>query len=179
MDSNKALFETIPVRRSLAKMAVPTILSQLITMIYNLADTFFIGRTNNAYMVAAVSLSYVLFFILTALSNLFGVGGGSLIARLMGQGNSEESKKVCSFSFYGTIIISALYSVGCYAFMEPLLRLLGATDNTMLYSSQYTLWVIVAGGVPSCLSMVMGHLLRSVGYAKIAGLGLGGAASLI
>lgn len=61
-------------------------------MIYNLADTFFIGRTNNAYMVAAVSLSYVLFFILTALSNLFGVGGGSLIARLMGQGNSEESK---------------------------------------------------------------------------------------
>ena len=58
--------------------------------------------------------------------------------------------------------------------MEPLLRLLGATDNTMLYSSQYTLWVIVAGGVPSCLSMVMGHLLRSVGYAKIAGLGLGG-----
>lgn len=174
MDSNKALFETIPVRRSLAKMAVPTILSQLITMIYNLADTFFIGRTNNAYMVAAVSLAYVLFFILTALSNLFGVGGGSLIARLMGQGNSEESKKVCSFSFYGTIIISALYSVGCYAFMEPLLRLLGATDNTMLYSSQYTLWVIVAGGVPSCLSMVMGHLLRSVGYAKIAGLGLGG-----
>lgn len=174
MDENKELFETMPVARALTKMAIPTIISQLITMIYNLADTYFIGRTNNPYMVAAASLSYVLFFILTALSNLFGVGGGSQISRLLGERRYDEAKKVCSFSFYGTICISLLYSLGCLIFMDPLLRLLGATDNTIVYSCQYTMWVIVVGGVPSCLSMTMAHLLRSEGYAKYASYGLSG-----
>ena len=96
MDDNRELFETMPVGKALARMAIPTIISQLITMIYNLADTYFIGRTNNPYMVAAASLSYVLFFILTALSNLFGVGGGSQISRLLGQKRCEEAKKVCT-----------------------------------------------------------------------------------
>ena len=174
MEENKELFETMPVAKALTKMAIPTIISQLITMIYNLADTYFIGRTNNPYMVAAASLSYVLFFILTALSNLFGVGGGSQISRLLGQKRYEEAKKVCSFSFYGTICVSLLYSLSCLVFMDPLLRLLGATDNTIAYSCQYTLWVIVVGGVPSCLSMTMAHLLRSEGYAKYASYGLSG-----
>ena len=174
MDENKALFETMPVAKALTRMAIPTIISQLITMIYNLADTYFIGRTDNPYMVAAASLSYVLFFILTALSNLFGVGGGSLISRLLGEQRYDEAKKVCSFSFYGTICISLLYSLVCLVFMDPLLRLLGATDRTILYSCQYTLWVIVIGGVPSCLSMTMAHLLRSEGYAKHASYGLSG-----
>ena len=174
MDENKELFETMPVAKALTKMAIPTIISQLITMIYNLADTYFIGRTNNPYMVAAASLSYVLFFILTALSNLFGVGGGSQISRLLGQKRYEETKKVCSFSFYGTICVSLLYSLSCLFFMDPLLRLLGATDNTIAYSCQYTLWVIVVGGVPSCLSMTMAHLLRSEGYARYASYGLSG-----
>lgn len=174
MDENRELFETMPVAKALTKMAIPTIISQLITMIYNLADTYFIGRTNNPYMVAAASLSYVLFFILTALSNLFGVGGGSQISRLLGEQRYEEAKKVCSFSFYGTIGISLLYSLGCLIFMDPLLRLLGATENTIAYSCQYTLWVIVVGGVPSCLSMTMAHLLRSEGYAKYASYGLSG-----
>ena len=174
MEENKELFETMPVAKALTKLAIPTIISQLITMIYNLADTYFIGRTNNPYMVAAASLSYVLFFILTALSNLFGVGGGSQISRLLGQKRYEEAKKVCSFSFYGTICVSLLYSLSCLVFMDPLLRLLGATDNTIAYSCQYTLWVIVVGGVPSCLSMTMAHLLRSEGYAKYASYGLSG-----
>ena len=174
MDGNKELFETMPVAKALTKMAIPTIISQLITMIYNLADTYFIGRTNNPYMVAAASLSYVLFFILTALSNLFGIGGGSQISRLLGERRYEEAKKVCSFSFYGTIGISLLYSLACLMFMNPLLTLLGATENTLAYSRQYTLWVIVAGGVPSCLSMTMAHLLRSEGYARYASYGLSG-----
>lgn len=174
MDDNKELFETMPVAKALTRIAIPTIISQLITMIYNLADTYFIGRTDNPYMVAAASLSYVLFFILTALSNLFGVGGGSQISRLLGEQRFEEAKKVCAFSFYGTICISLLYSLGCLAFMDPLLRLLGATDNTIGYSCQYTLWVIVVGGVPSCLSMTMAHLLRSEGYARYASYGLSG-----
>lgn len=164
----------MPVGKALTQMAIPTIISQLITMVYNLADTYFIGRTNNPYMVAAASLSYVLFFILTALSNLFGVGGGSLISRLLGENREDEARRVCSFSFYGTIVITLVYCLCCWFFMDPLLRLLGATDNTIGFSTQYTTWVIVVGGIPSCLSMTMAHLLRSEGYARYASYGLGG-----
>lgn len=116
-----------------------------------------------------------------ALSNLFGVGGGSLISRLLGQNRTEEAKRVYSFSMYGTVAITVIYSAICFIFMEPLLRLLGASDNTIVYSSKYTLWVTVIGGLPTCLRMVMGHLLRSEGYAKQAsfGLALGGVINII
>ena len=77
------LFETMPVGKALLTMAIPTIVSQLITMIYNLADTFFIGMSNDPYKVAAASVVAVLFFMLTTLANLFGVGGGSLLSRLL------------------------------------------------------------------------------------------------
>ncbi len=173
MHENKEIFESMPVPRALATLAVPTIISQLITMIYNLADTFFIGRTNDPYKVAAASLAYVLFFVLTALSNLFGIGGGSLISRLLGAGDHQSAKKVCAFSFYGAIVISATYSLCCFLFMEPLLTLMGASEYTMPYAIQYALWVVVVGGIPATLSMTMAHLLRREGYAKYASLGLG------
>ncbi len=181
MQENKDIFETAPVPRALATLAIPTIISQLITMIYNLADTYFIGRTNDPYKVAAASLAYILFFVMNALSNLFGVGGGSLISRLLGKNQPEEAKKVCSFSFYGSIFIAFIYSLCCLIFMQPLLRLLGASDNTLAYASSYTLWVVVIGGIPSTLGMTMAHLLRSEGYAKQAsfGLGMGGILNII
>jgi len=173
MNDNKAVFETMPVPRALAILAVPTIVSQLITMIYNLADTFFIGLTNDPCKVAAASLAFVLFFNLNALANLFGVGGGSLISRLLGRGEAAEAKKVSSFSFYGAIAVSAVYALGCFVFLQPLLRLLGASDNTVGFAADYVFWVVVVGGVPSTLGMTMAHLLRSEGYARQAGFGLG------
>lgn len=181
MDNNKALFETMPVSKALAKLAVPTILSQLITMVYNLADTFFIGSTKDPYKVAAATLAYTLFFILNALSNLFGIGGGSLISRMLGTNESEEAKKVCSFSFYGSIFVALLYSLVCLIFMDPLLNLLGASEYTIDYAAGYTFWVVVIGGIPAMLSLTMSHLLRSVGYASQAsfGLGMGGVLNIV
>lgn len=173
MDNNKALFETIPVSKALAKLAVPTIISQLITMVYNLADTFFIGSTKDPYKVAAATLAYTLFFILNALSNLFGIGGGSLISRMLGDGKPEEAKKICSFSFYGSIFVALLYSILCLIFMGPLLNLLGASKYTIGYATSYTFWVVVIGGIPAMLSLTMSHLLRSEGYASQASFGLG------
>ena len=181
MDERKKLFETMPVGRALMKMEVPTVISQLITMIYNLADTYFIGRTDNPYMVAAASLSYVLFFTMTALANLFGVGGGSLISRLLGQNRREEAKKVCSFSFYGMFAMAVVYSGLVFGFMDTVLGWLGATANTLPYGREYTFFVVVCGGIPACMSMIMAHLLRSEGRAKYAsiGLGLGGVLNLL
>ena len=88
------IFEQMSVPAALTKMAVPTIVSQLITLIYNVADTWFIGQTNNPYMVAASSLVLTIFLMTTALANIFGVGGGTLAVRLLGSSQEEEARKV-------------------------------------------------------------------------------------
>lgn len=181
MDRKKELFERTPVPKALATLAVPTIISQLITMIYNLADTFFIGLTDDPYKVASATLSFVLVFGMNALANLFGVGGGTLISRLLGKGKEGEAKKVSAFSFYGTILITFIYSMICLLFPETVLKMIGASANTYGYSYDYLLWVVVVGGIPATLSMSMAHLLRSEGYAKYAsfGLGMGGVLNII
>lgn len=172
MENNRELFEKMPVGKALASLALPTIISQLITMVYNLADTFFIGIANDPAKTAASSVAFALVFLMNCLSNLFGVGGGSLISRLLGEKRDGDAKSVASFSFYGTLIISAVYSVLTYIFMEPFLYLIGATDGTVAYASDYTLWVVVIGAVPTTLGLTMSHLLRSEGYAKHSSIGL-------
>lgn len=172
MDRKKEIFENMPVPKALASLAIPSIISQVITLVYNLADTWFIGQTNDPMKVAAVSLTFMLYFSTNALANMFGVGGGSLISRLLGRGESNEARRVSAFSFYGTILVSGTYSVFVYLFMEPLLYLLGASENTLQYATSYTFWVVVVGAVPATLSATMAHLLRSEGYAKQASFGL-------
>lgn len=175
------LFEKMPVGKALMVMAVPTIISQLITMVYNLADTLFIGMTGDPYKVAATSIVGVLFFMLNSLANLFGVGGGTLMSRLLGEKREEEAKRVGAFSIYGSIGIAFVYSLFAFIFTEPLARLLGASDNTVGYCSNYLLWVVVVGGIPSTLGLTMSYFLRSVGYSKESGIGLaiGGIANII
>lgn len=181
MEENKVLFEEAPIPKALASLAVPTIISQLIVMIYNLADTFFIGQTNDPYKVAATSMAYVLFFMLNALANLFGIGGGSLLSRLLGQNKTEDARAVGAFSFYGTILVTAIYCVICYVFMTPILKFMGASENTLGFAADYTLWVVVIGGIPATLSMAMSQLLRSEGHGSKAsfGLSMGGILNII
>ena len=107
MDNKRELFEKMPVPKALATLAIPTIISQLITMIYNLADTFFIGMANDPSQTAASSLAFTLVFMMNCLPNLFGVGGGSLISRLMGEKKDKAAKGVASFSFYMTMLFAA------------------------------------------------------------------------
>lgn len=170
--SKKELFESIPVPKALMTLAVPTIISQLINLIYNMVDAFFIGRTGNSYMMAATTLTLTIFLMTVALSNLFGVGGGSLIARLIGSGQPEEARRVSAFSLYGAIGAALLYSALIGIFLNPILVLLGASDATIGYARQYTILVIMIGSLPTILSATLAHLLRNVGYAKQASLGL-------
>lgn len=175
------LFETMPVGKALLAMAIPTIISQLITLIYNLADTFFIGMSNDPYKVAAAGVVGVLFYMLNSLSNLFGVGGGSLLSRLLGEKREHDARRVAALSIYGSLALAITYSTACLLFTEPLARLLGASDNTVGYASSYLFWVIAVGGIPSTLGLTMSHLLRSAGYSKEAGTGLaiGGISNII
>ena len=171
-NSKKELFETTPVPKALATMAIPTIISQMINLIYNMVDTFFIGRTGNSYMVAATTLTLTMVMMNVAFANLFGVGGGSLVARLMGARREEACKKVSAFAVYGGIALALTYSVLIGIFLDPVLRFLGASGETIGFARQYALLVIVIGSLPSILSQVLAHLLRNTGYSGKASIGL-------
>lgn len=169
---SREIFETLPIPKALKAMAVPTVISQIIILIYNLADTFFVGKTNNPYMVAATSLILPVFNITLSIAALTGVGGGSLVSRLLGENRRNEAKRVSSFSIYSSIAVTAVFSVLMAAFMTPILKLLGASEETFLFAKQYAACVIVFGGVPTVLSNVLSNLLRSSGMSRQAGFGI-------
>lgn len=170
--SQEDVFEHLPVPAALRKMIIPAVSSQLIVLIYNMADTFFVGQTNNPYMVAGTSLILPVFNITLCLAGLAGVGGGSLISRLLGQSREKEAKRVSAFSLYLGLAISALFAVGIALFMDSILNLLGAGENTYEYAKQYALCVIVLGGIPTVLSNVLANLIRSIGRSKEASAGI-------
>lgn len=170
--SREDIFRTLPIHSALVKMVLPAVASQLIVLIYNMADTFFVGQTNNPYMVAATSLILPVFNITLCLAGLAGIGGGSLISRLLGEGDEEEARRVSAFSLYLGLAVSALFAVGILVFMEPVLQLLGAGANTYEYARQYALCVIVVGGVPTVLSNVLSNLIRSIGLSREASAGI-------
>lgn len=170
--SERYLFEEMPVGRAVATLSIPTIISQVVTIIYNLADTFFIGQIGDPLMVAAVSLVSPWFNLLTALGNLFGLGGSSLISRMMGAQNRRDIKYVSAFSIWGGAVVTLAFSLATYFVRTPLLNFLGASPDTYGYAEDYLLWVVVLGGVPTMVSLALGHLLRSEGHARQASAGM-------
>lgn len=180
-EKNKYLFEKMPVPQALAAMAVPTVISQLIVLIYNMADTFYIGRTNNPYMVAGAALILPIFNVCIAFSSIAGAGGGTLIARLMGAGQTEKARRVASFSIWFSVFTALFFAIMTALFMRPLLTFLGASAQTFEYARQYCSCVIMVGAVPTITAMTMGNLLRNVGCSKQAGffISLGGILNII
>ena len=115
------VFKNFPVQKALRVMIVPAVASQLIVLIYNMADTFYVGQTNNPYMVAGTSLILPVFNITLCLAGLAGVGGGALISRLLGQNREDEARRVSAFSLYLGILIVAVFSGVMGIFMKPIL----------------------------------------------------------
>lgn len=173
MERKEELFEKMNPMKALAIMALPTIASQLVVLIYNIADTWFIGRTNNPYMITASSLALTIYLAVVALANVFGVGGGSLMARLIGDKKFDEARKIVSYSILMSIVSSLVFSILVFIFMDAILEFLGASANTLLYGKQYVLVAIVLGSIPTALSMCMPQFLRNAGYSKEAGFGVG------
>lgn len=169
---NQELFRSDKISKAMLALSVPTIISQLINLIYNMVDTFFVGMTGDSYKIAGVTIAFALFMLTIALSNLFGIGGGSLIARLLGQNDTKNARRVSAFSFYASILAALLYSLILWLLEDPILRMLGASENTILFSRQYTTLVVILGSVPLILSAVVAHMLRNVGYSKEASIGL-------
>lgn len=178
MKENKAdsleIFESAPIGQAVMKNTIPAMAAMLMVLIYNLADTFFIGKTNNALMVAAVSLVTPAFLLFMALGTIFGIGGTSVISRAMGEGKKDYAKHVCAFCMWGCVAVGGVMVVLIFLFMDPFLRVLGASENTMGYAREY-LSIVTLGGPFVLISNCYANIIRAEGKAGMAMIGqLGG-----
>ena len=170
--SEEYLFNTMPVGRAIASLAVPTVISQIITVIYNMADTFFVGQLGDPNQVAAATVALPLFIFITALANLFGVGGASLISRCLGQGDRQKAGHTAAFCIWSAIAVSLIYGIAVLLLRPVLLPLLGADAETFGYSSSYVLYSIGLGAMPAALNPMLAHLVRAEGHSRQASLGV-------
>ena len=136
-DKTTEIFRDAPVPKAVISNVVPSIVSMIMVLIYNLADTFFIGQTKNAYMVAAVSVATPAFLLFMAVGMLFGIGGTSLISRTLGEGNDQKAKNASSFCFWTGLLIGILAMIVIFIFATPVSMAIGASADTVGYSSQY------------------------------------------
>ena len=178
--TSEEIFKTMTVPQAVRTMAVPAVLSQLIVLIYNLADTYFIGKTNNPYMVAGVSLILPLFNLSLAIGSMFGTGGGALLPKLLAVERREEGTRVAAYCIRLALLVACAFSALILLFMHPILTLLGAGENTWAFARAYVLMVLVAGGIPTIFANVLSNLLRSLSLSREAGIGvaLGGVLNL-
>lgn len=172
MPNKDELFCKMPVRQAVLTLAVPTVISQIITVVYNMADTFFIGQLNDPNQVAAATVSMPVFAALTALSNLFGIGGASKIARCLGKGDRETARRTAAFSIWTAMAVSLCYGLLVFLCRPHLLPLLGANAETYEFCSNYVFWTITVGALPTVLNAGLAHLIRTEGYARQAGFGV-------
>ena len=171
MDNKKVLFEDMPVPKAVATLAIPTVLSMLVNLIYNTADTFFVGQTGDVNQVAAVSLTTPVFLLMMALGNMYGIGGSSVISRFLGAGDRKKIKYASSFCFYGSILTGFLMTAAFLVFMPQILSLIGVSQATVGFSRDYLTYV--AFGAPFVvLSTALSHIVRSEGSAKAAMFGM-------
>ena len=162
-----ALFETVPVPKAFLTLTVPVVLSKIVSLIYNMADTFFIARTGDADLVAGVSICAPIFLLMVSLGDLFGLGGSSVMSRLFGQHKDEEGKRVSGFTFYAAIATGILVAAVMLILRRPILGLLGAQGQVFHYASQYYIWIAL--GAPCIiLTLIPANQLRTEGLASLS-----------
>ena len=174
MDGNHNLnvFSDTPIRKAVAMQVIPAVASQMITLVYNLADTYFVGMLNAPHETAAITVVYPSFLMLTAISNLFGVGGASAIARALGRQDEEGAKRISAISIWGGLISSLAFSLLFLLLADPVLHLCGATEDTYEIAFGYAKWVVILGGPFTILNTLMANLVRAEGGAGAAAFGV-------
>ena len=165
------LFESMPVAKAVMKMSVPTVISSLVIVIYNLADTFFVGFLNNPVQNAAVTLSAPVLLAFNAVNNLFGVGSSSMMSRALGKKDYDTAKRSSATGFYCALASALLFSLSFTAMKNTVLGLLGADSTTYEATSGYLFWTVTCGAVPSILYVVMAYMVRSEGASLHSSIG--------
>lgn len=160
MEENKSLdvFESSSVGKAVLQNALPAMAAMLMVLIYNLADTFFIGQTHDALQVAAVSLATPVFLLFMAVGSIFGIGGTSVISRAMGEGRKDYAKKVSAFCMWSCVAVGTVMSAAFLIFMDQILALVGASTDTWDYAKAYLTIVSFSGPfvlIANCYSNVI------------------------
>lgn len=161
MDS---LFDTKHLYRSYFKMAFPVVLGLVVTLIYNLADTFFIAQTNDTNLIAGVSLCSPVFTALMAFGNIYGQGGSSLISRMLGKQDADGVKRVSSFCFYIAMVTGVVLAIVMSVFHKPILSLLGADADTLPHAFDYYIVLVLCAPI-MVLSFIHSSLVRCEGMS--------------
>ena len=161
------LFEKAPVPKAYFTLALPVVFSMVVSLVYNMVDTYFIAQTGNTNLVAGVSLSAPVFTLMIALGDIFGLGGSSVISRLFGEKKDEDGKRLSVFCFYAAILCGIVVTIVMMMLREPILYVLGADQDTISYASGYFTYIVL--GAPFIiLSFTPSNLLRTEGFATAA-----------
>lgn len=172
MENNKSmkLFSEAPIPQAVFQNALPAMAAMLMVLIYNLADTFFIGQTHDALQVAAVSLATPVFLIFMAVGTVFGIGGTSVISRAMGEGKTDYAKKVCSFCMWSCVVTGTVLSACMLLFIDPILSLVGASADTWELTKIY-LMIVICSGPFVLISNCYSNVIRTEGESAKAMMG--------
>ena len=171
--SNQSQYEKMtqtPVSRLVFRLSVPTIISMLVTNIYNLVDTAFVGTLGNSAS-GAVGIVFGFMAILQAIGFLFGQGSGSMISRRLGAQNSESATQVASTGFFSALLLSIVVGALCMCFLHPLVMLLGSTETIAPYAQTYIRFILLAAPF-TVTSFTMNNILRYEGKAVLGMIGL-------
>lgn len=166
-----ALFETLPIPKAVMALSVPTVISSLVMVIYNLADTYFVGMINDPIQNAAVTLAAPVLLAFNAVNNLFGVGSSSMMSRALGEKDYNKVYQSSAFGFYCALFSGLLFSLFYTMFHSPLLTVLGANTETAAATGEYLKWTVTCGAAPAILNVVMAYMVRSEGASLHASIG--------
>ena len=159
------IFEKAPVPKAYFTMSLPVVFGMIVSLIYNMTDTYFIAKTGNTDLVAGVALCAPVFTLMIALGDIFGLGGSSVVSRLFGQRKEADGKRISVFCFYAAILCGVLTAVLLLGFQKPVLNILGADADTGFYAGQY--YKFIALGAPfTILLYTPSNLLRTEGFAQ-------------
>jgi putative MATE family efflux protein len=165
------LFEKMPIARAVIKLGIPTVISSLVMVLYNLADTWFVGLVNDPVQNAAVTLAAPVLLAFNAVNNLFGVGSSSMMSRALGRKDYDMVYKSSALGFYFALICGVAFSVIFTLCKADFLSLLGASSETSSATGAYLFWTVSLGAVPAILNVVFAYLVRSEGAALHASIG--------
>lgn len=165
------LFERTPVTKAIITLAIPTVISSLVMVLYNLADTYFVGMLANPVQNAAVTLAAPVLLAFNAVNNLFGVGASSMMSRALGRKDYDTVSRSSAFGFYCALICGVLFSVLYTAFRTPILSVLGSDSETAAATAEYLKWTVTFGSAPAILNVVMAYLVRAEGSTLHASIG--------
>ncbi|MDO4482926.1 MAG: MATE family efflux transporter [Clostridia bacterium] len=161
----------MPIPAAMLKLCLPAVLGLLMIVIYNMADTFFVGLLGQPAQTAAVAVAAPVLLAFNSISNLFGFGTSSVMSRALGKKDYDTIRQSSAFGFYCAAAGALLISLGYLIFNAPLMDILGATEATLAPSRDYMFWTVMLGALPSILNMVLSNMVRAEGYSLHASVG--------